>query len=117
MVFTHIPANLCVVAAAFAPSLPVALGLLTVRAALSNMDVPARVSYVMAVVTPPERAAAAGVTNVPRSLAAALSPALAGAMFAAAVFPWPLLIGGGLKIAYDLLLLRQFQAVKPPEEA
>jgi len=117
MVFTHIPANLCVVAAAFAPSLPIALGLLTVRAALSSMDVPARTSYVMAVVTPAERAAAAGVTNVPRSLAAALSPALAGALFSAAVFPWPLLIGGSLKIAYDLLLLRQFQAVKPPEEA
>ena len=117
MVFTHIPANLCVVAAAFAPNLYVALGLLTIRSALSSMDVPARVSYVMAVVTPPERAAAAGVTNVPRSLAAALSPALAGAMFAAAVFPWPLLIGGSLKIAYDLLLLRQFQKVKPPEES
>lgn len=117
MVFTHIPANLCVVAAAFAPNVHVALGLLTVRSALSSMDVPARVSYVMAVVTPAERAAAAGVTNVPRSLAAALSPALAGALFSAAVFPWPLLIGGSLKIAYDLLLLRQFQAVKPPEEA
>ena len=117
MVFTHIPANLCIVAAAFAPSLPLALGLLTVRAALSNMDVPARTSYVMAVVTPPERAAAAGVTNVPRSLAAALSPALAGLMLGAASFPWPLLIGGGLKIVYDLLLLAQFQRVKPPEES
>jgi MFS family permease len=116
MVFTHIPANLCVVACAFAPSLPVALGLLTVRSALSSMDVPARTSYVMAVVTPAERAAAAGVTNVPRSLAAALSPALAGALFSAAVFPWPLLIGGSLKIGYDLLLLWQFQKVKPPEE-
>jgi MFS family permease len=117
MVFTHIPANLCVVAAAFASDLAVTLGLLLVRSALSSMDVPARVSYVMAVVTPAERAAAAGVTNVPRSLAAGLSPALAGALFSAAVFPWPLLIGGSLKIAYDLLLLRQFQAVKPPEEA
>lgn len=116
MVFTHIPANLCVAAAAFAPSLPVALGLLTVRAALSSMDVPARTSYVMAVVTPPERAAAAGVTNVPRSLAAALSPALAGALLGAAAFPWPLLIGGGLKTLYDLLLLIQFSRVKPPEE-
>ena len=116
MVFTHIPANLCVIAAAFAPSLPVALGLLTVRSALSSMDVPARTSYVMAVVTPPERAAAAGITNVPRSLAAALSPALAGALFSASVFPWPLLIGGGLKVVYDLLLLNQFRHVKPPEE-
>ena len=71
---------------------------------------------VMAVVTPPERAAAAGITNVPRSLAAALSPAMAGALFSAAVFPWPLLIGGGLKVIYDLLLLNQFRDVKPPEE-
>lgn len=117
MVFTHIPANLCVAACAFAPSLPVAMALLTVRAALSSMDVPARTSYVMAVVTPPERAAAAGMTNVPRSLAAALSPALAGFLFTAAVFPWPLLVGGGLKVVYDLLLLDQFRQVKPPEEA
>ena len=117
MVFTHIPANLCVMAAAFAPTLPVALGLLIVCAALSSMDVPARTSYVMAVVTPPERAAAAGITNVPRSLAAALSPALAGALFAASVFPWPLLIGGGLKVLYDVLLLMQFRHVKPPEDA
>ena len=116
MVFTHIPANLCVVAAAFAPTLPIVLGLLVVRSALSSMDVPARTSYVMAVVTPPERAAAAGITNVPRSLAAALSPAMAGALFSAAVFPWPLLIGGGLKVIYDLLLLNQFRDVKPPEE-
>ncbi len=116
MVFTHIPANLCVVAAAFAPTLPIVLGLLVVRSALSGMDVPARTSYVMAVVTPPERAAAAGITNVPRSLAAALSPAMAGALFSAAVFPWPLLIGGGLKVIYDLLLLNQFRDVKPPEE-
>lgn len=117
MVFTHIPANLCVMAVAFAPTLPVALVLLIVRAALSSMDVPARTSYVMAVVTPPERAAAAGITNVPRSLAAALSPALAGALFAASVFPWPLLIGGGLKVLYDVLLLMQFRHVKPQEDA
>ena len=116
MVFTHVPANLCVVAAAFAPTLPIVLALLVVRSALSSMDVPARTSYVMAVVTPPERAAAAGITNVPRSLAAALSPALAGALFTASVFPWPLLIGGGLKVVYDLLLLNQFRHVKPPEE-
>lgn len=116
MVFTHIPASLCIIGAAFATNLYVALALLTVRAALSSMDVPARTSYVMAVVTPPERAAAAGVTNVPRSLASALSPALAGWLFGAALFPWPLVIGGGLKIAYDLILLAQFQKVRPPEE-
>jgi hypothetical protein len=70
----------------------------------------------MAVVTPPERAAAASLTNVPRSLAAALSPSLAGLLFAASPFAWPLMIGGGLKISYDLLLLTMFRAVKPPEE-
>ena len=116
MVFTHIPANLCAIGAAFAPNLATALGLLLIRAALSQMDVPARVSYVMAVVTPAERAAAASVTNVPRSLASALSPTLAGALLAASAFAWPLVIGGGLKIAYDLLLLAMFRKVRPPEE-
>lgn len=116
MVFSHIPANLCMMGLAFAPNLAVAMALLTVRALLSNMDVPARTSYVMAMVTPEERAAAAGVTNVPRSLAAAMSPALAGWLYGVAPFAWPLLIGGGLKVAYDLLLLAQFRRLKPPEE-
>lgn len=116
MVFTHIPAQLCLIAAAFAPNLPVALTLLLMRASLSAMDVPARTSYVMAIVTPPERAAAASVTNVPRSLASALSPSLAGALMSASPFAWPLVIGGGLKIAYDLALLGLFSRVKPPEE-
>lgn len=116
MAFTHIPACLCMVAAAFAPDLAAALGLLTVRAALSSMDVPARTSYVMAVVTPAERAAAAAVTNIPRSLAAALSPALAGFLFSASAFAWPLVIGGGLKVTYDLLLLATFRNIRPPEE-
>jgi MFS family permease len=117
MVFTHIPANLCLILAAFAPTLPIALGLLLVRSALAQMDVPARSSYVMAVVTPPERAAAASFTAVPRSLALAASPALAGAIFAAPFRGWPLIICGALKIVYDLLLLFQFRHVKPPEEA
>lgn len=116
MVFTHIPAQLCLIAAAFAPSLPAALTLLLMRASLSAMDVPARTSYVMAIVTPAERAAAASVTNVPRSLASALSPSLAGALMTASAFAWPLVIGGGLKIAYDLALLGLFSRVKPPEE-
>jgi MFS family permease len=116
MVFTHIPAQLCLMAVAFAPNLATALGLLLVRASLSAMDVPARTSYVMAVVTPPERAAAASLTNVPRSLASALSPSLAGFLLTVSPFAWPLLIGGGLKITYDLLLLIMFRAVKPPEE-
>ena len=117
MAFTHIPASLCVIAVAFAPSVQVAFALLFVRALLSNLDVPARSSYVMAIVTPAERAAAAGVTNVPRSLASAFSPALAGLLFSVSPFAWPLVIGGSLKIAYDLLLLWRFQKVRPPEEA
>jgi predicted MFS family arabinose efflux permease len=102
--------------AAFAPTLPEALALLLIRAALSQMDVPTRSSYVMAIVTPAERAAAASFTSVPRSLAAAASPALAGAMFAASYRSWPLFICGVLKIIYDLLLLMQFRHQKPPEE-
>jgi hypothetical protein len=80
------------------------------------MDVPTRTSYVMAVVTPAERAAAASVTAVPRSLAAAVSPMLAGSLLTVSGFGWPLVIGGGLKIAYDLTLLMMFRKVRPPEE-
>jgi MFS family permease len=116
MVFTHIPSSLCLIAAAFAPSAEWALGLLLVRAALSQMDVPTRSSYVMAVVTEAERPAAASVTAVPRSLASAASPVLAGALFAAGYQMWPLLLCGGLKIFYDLLLLAAFRHIKPPEE-
>jgi MFS family permease len=116
MVFTHIPSSLCLIFAALAPNLEVALALLLVRAALSQMDVPTRSSYVMAVVTPAERAAAASITSVPRSLAAAASPALAGAMFAAGFEAWPFLICGILKIVYDLALLWLFRHIKPPEE-
>jgi MFS family permease len=116
MVFTHIPSSLFLILAAFAPTLPVALALLLARAALVQMDVPTRSSYVMAVVTEAERPAAAGFTAVPRSLAAAASPALAGAMFAASLRAWPLVICGVLKVAYDLLLLAQFRGLKPPEE-
>jgi MFS family permease len=117
MVFTHIPSSVCLILAAIAPSLEVALGLLLMRSALSQMDVPTRSSYVMAVVTPPERVAAASLTSVPRSLAAAISPAIAGALFAAGYSALPLVICGGLKIAYDLALLWAFRHVKPPEEA
>ena len=106
MVFTHIPANICLIAAALAPNLPLALGLLLLRALLSQMDVPTRTAYVMSVVTAPERAAAASFTTVPRSLAAAASPALAGALFAAGWLAAPLLLCGALKIGYDLALWR-----------
>lgn len=109
MVFTHIPANLCLVGAAFAPDLAAAMALLLVRSALSQMDVPARGAYVMAAVTPPERAAAASVTAVPRSLAAALGPSLGGALFAAGWLAAPLIVCGSLKIAYDLALWRAFR--------
>jgi MFS family permease len=116
MVWTHIPSSLALMAAAVSPSLELALALLLVRAFLSQMDVPARSSYVMAVVTPEERTAAASFTAVPRSLAAAVSPALAGALFAGGYAAWPLIICGTLKIAYDLALLRTFRDVRPPEE-
>ena len=116
MVYTHIPSSLCLIGAAFAPGLGLALGLLLARAALSQMDVPTRSSYVMAVVTPAERAAAASVTSVPRGLASAASPAIAGAWMAAGNAAWPLVACGLIKIAYDLLLLWTFRHVKPPEE-
>ncbi len=116
MVYTHIPSSLCLVAAALVPDLRVALALLLARAALSQMDVPTRSSYVMAVVTPGERAAAASATSVPRGLASAASPALAGAMFSAGYLSLPLVICGVLKILYDLLLLWTFRDLKPPEE-
>lgn len=116
MVYTHLPANLALVAAAFMPNATLAVAFLLVRMALSQMDVPARQSYVMAVVPPEERAAAASVTNVPRSLAGAASPLLAGAMLGASTFGWPLVAGGALKVLYDLLLLGQFGSVHPAEE-
>ena len=116
MVWTHVPSNLCLIAAAVSPRLDVALALLLLRAALSQMDVPTRSSYVMAVVTPPERTAAASVTAVPRSLAAAASPALAGALFAAGHTAMPLVLCGALKLLYDLLLLAAFRHIRPPEE-
>src|SRR5262245_8382512 len=116
MVFTHIPSSLCLIVVAFSPTLPIALALLLVRAALSQMDVPTRTSYVMAVVTPPERTAAASVTAVPRSLASSVSPALSGALMSGAFLAMPLIISGVLKIAYDLALLYSFRHIKPPEE-
>lgn len=116
MVWTHIPANLALITAALAPTLETALALLAFRALLSQMDVPARSSYVMAVVTPPERTAAASLTALPRSLATAAAPALSGMLLAAGLNAWPLILGGALKIVYDLLLLWMFRHVKPPEE-
>jgi len=116
MVFTHIPSSLCLIAAAFCSSLSAVLSLLLVRSALSQMDVPTRSSYVMAVVTPAERTAAASVTAVPRSLASSISPAIAGFMLAGPFSALPLVVCGCLKIGYDLALLRMFRHTKPPEE-
>ena len=116
MVFTHIPSSICLILAAFAPNLAIVLGLLLVRSALSQMDVPTRTSYVMAVVTPAERTAAASVTAVPRSLASSVSPALSGALLTTAFAGLPLIICGVLKIVYDLSLLYSFRHIKPPEE-
>lgn len=117
MVFTHLPSSLCLIAIPFVSSLQAVVALLLVRSLLSQMDVPTRSSYVMAVVTPPERPAAAGVTAVPRSLASAISPTLSGYLLSLSSFGWPLLIGGVLKIAYDLTILILFQHIRPPEEA
>jgi MFS family permease len=116
MVFTHIPSSICLILAAFLPSLTGVLALLLIRAALSQMDVPTRTSYVMAVVTPAERPAAASVTAVPRSLASSVSPTLAGALLSTALPGLPLVICGGLKIVYDISLLLSFRHMKPPEE-
>jgi MFS family permease len=111
MVFTHLPANGLLVLAAFAPKAWMAIALLMGRALLSQMDVPARQAFVMAVVLPEERPAAASVTNVPRSLAAASTPALAGWLFSNGHLAWPLVLGGASKAAYDLLLLFRFRDV------
>src|SRR5205814_2632634 len=107
MAFTHLPANLFLILAGIVPSAPAAVALILMRAAFSQMDVPARQALVMRLVDPDERAAAASVTNVPRSLATALTPALAGFLLDQTSFGWPLIIGGAMKGAYDLLLLRQ----------
>lgn len=115
MVFTHIPSSLFLMLAALAPGAPLALGLLLARAALSQMDVPARSAFVMAVVTPAERTAAASFTAVPRSLAAALGPTLAGALLGAGWLALPLLTCGALKIGYDLALLATFRRVRLPD--
>src|SRR5215212_7361764 len=115
-VFTHLPANLFLVLTPFMPNVQLAVTCLLLRSALSQMDVPVRNSYVMAVVSPAERPAAASVTAVPKSLASALSPLLSGWLLSLSVFGWPLVIAGTLKGVYDVLLLVMFKSVRPPEE-
>ena len=116
MVFTHIPASVLLIAVVFMPNVWLAMSCFILRGLLSQMDVPVRISYVMAVVTPRERPAAASITNVPRSLASALPPIFAGWMLDHSTFGWPLLICAAIKITYDLLLLWQFRHIRPPEE-
>jgi predicted MFS family arabinose efflux permease len=116
MVFTHLPSNLFLILTAFAPTVGMAFGLLIARSLLSQMDVPTRSSYVMAVVRPEERPAAASVTAVPRSLASSLAPLLSGWLLTLTPFGWPLVLAGTMKAAYDLALLKQFSRIKPPEE-
>jgi len=116
MVFTHLPSNIFLILVPLAPNLAIAIGLLLARSALSQMDVPTRSSYVMAVVTPPERPAAASLTAVPRSFASALSPVVASYLMTLSTFGWPLIIGGKLTGAYDLLLLMKFRKLRAPEE-
>ena len=117
MVYTHLPANLFLVVAGLVADVRLAIAFLLARAALSQMDVPARQAYVMAVVRPEERAAAASVTNVPRSFASALPPLFAGAMLTHSAVGWPLVCGGLLKALYDVLLLAQFRAVPALDDA
>jgi MFS family permease len=111
MAFTHLPASALLALAAFAPTGGVAITMLLVRSLFAQMDVPARQAFVMAVVPPEERAAASSVTNVPRSLASAATPLLAGALLSQSTFGWPLLIAGAVKVIYDLLLLALYRDV------
>jgi MFS family permease len=117
MVFTHIPSNILLIFVPLMPNLPLAIGLLLARFSISQMDVPTRQSFTMAVVAPDERSAASGVTSIARSIGAAISPALTGIFLGIpALLSAPFLLSGGLKIVYDLALWREFRAIKPPEE-
>jgi MFS family permease len=117
MVFTHLPSNILLMLLPFAPNIEVAIVLLLARSALSQMDVPTRASYVMAVVAPEERPAAASFTQVPKTFAWAAGSLISGYLMTLSPFGWPLLIGGAVKGTYDILLLIKFQKVRPPEEA
>jgi MFS family permease len=116
MVFTHFPSNLLLVLVPFMPNLPLAIALLLARSALSQMDSPVRNSYVMAVVSPEERPAAASLASGPRTLASAISPLLSGYLLGASAFGLPLVLAGFFKGLYDVLLLAMFAKVRPPEE-
>lgn len=116
MVWTHIPSSLLLVTVAFAPNLGVAAILFLLREGLVEMDVPTRQSYVLAVVEPEERTFASGVTNLVRLASWSIAPVFAGALMVGDSLHWPLVIGAGMKISYDLLLWRAFRGIRPPEE-
>jgi MFS family permease len=117
MVFTHIPSNVMLIVIPFMPTVSLAVAVLLLRFSISQMDVPTRQSYLMAVVSADERSAAAGITGIARSIGASLSPVLAGTMMSmAAFFSVPFFLAGGLKVVYDLLLYRNFKSVRPEEE-
>ncbi|HEX5692370.1 MAG TPA: hypothetical protein VFX76_20280, partial [Roseiflexaceae bacterium] len=116
MVWTHIPSNVLLMLVPLMPSLPLAIGVLLARFSISQMDVPTRQSYIMAVVAPDERSAAAGFTTIVRTLASAASPAISGALLGASFLSAPFFLAGALKIIYDLALWRSFRAIRPPEE-
>jgi MFS family permease len=117
MVFTHVPSNILLILVPLMPNLPLAIGMLLARFSISQMDVPTRQSYTMAVVAPDERSAASGVTTIARSVGAALSPSLAGLLMAVpTLFSVPFFLSGGLKIVYDVMLYKSFRSLRPPEE-
>ncbi len=117
MVFTHLPSNVLLVLVPLMPTLPLAVAVLLLRFSLSQMDVPTRQSYVMAMVEPAERSAAAGVTGIARTIGASVSPSISSVLVAnSSVASLPFFLAGGLKILYDLLLYRDFRAHRPPEE-
>jgi hypothetical protein len=117
MVLTHLPSNLLLLLVPLAPSAPLAVLAFLARMSISQMDVPTRRSYSMAVVAPDERTATAGITNVARGTVSALSPILSGVAFGLAALGLPFYLAGGLKIVYDLLIYKTFRNVHPPEEA
>jgi MFS family permease len=116
MVWTHIPSNVLLILVPFMPNLPLAIAVLMARFSISQMDVPTRQSYTMAVVPPDERSAAAGITTVARTAASAFAPVITGALIGVSLLAAPFVLSGGLKIVYDLLLYRGFRSLKPAEE-
>lgn len=117
MVFTHIPSNILLILVPLMPNLPLAITVLLLRFSISQMDVPTRQSYTMAVVAPEERSSAAGISGIARTTGASLSPVFTGPLLASPAFiAMPFFLSGGIKILYDLILYRSFKAIKPPEE-